>query len=125
MTEASRVKRFLPVNRFVRAVSVAALIAAAAVGASAFVAPNAPPARILGPSAPLDQRSETDNNPPNRGWLRPDQWMQSLGDRLRKTADRILPPGQQLQIRVDDISLAGRLQPVYRPGQQDMRVMKE
>ena len=35
------------------------------------------------------------------------------------------PSGAKLQWPIDDISLAGRLQPIYRPGQQDMRVMKE
>ena len=116
-------KSFLPVNRFVRSAAAAALIAATS--CAAFAAPSEPPARIQVTWAPVEQLSETQNNPPNRGWLRPDQWMKSLGDRLRKTADRVLPPGQQLQVHVDDISLAGRLQPVYRPGQQDLRVMKE
>jgi len=97
----------------------------AAVAVAAFAAPSEPPARIQVTWAPTGQLSELKNNPPNRGWLRPDQWMQSLSDRLRKTADRVLPPGQQLQVHVDDISLAGRLQPIYRPGQQDVRVMKE
>jgi len=117
------VKCFSPVNSLVRAAAATALFAAVAV--AAFAAPGEPPARIQVTWAPIEQLAETGNNPPNRGWLRPDQWMRSLGDRMRKTADRILPPGQQLQIHVDDISLAGRLQPIYRPGQQDMRVMKE
>ena len=116
-------KCFSPVNSLVRAAAATALFAAVAV--TAFAAPGEPPARIQVTWAPIEQLAETGNNPPNRGWLRPDQWMRSLGDRMRKTADRILPPGQQLQIHVDDISLAGRLQPIYRPGQQDMRVMKE
>ena len=116
-------KRFLLASGLIRVLAATALIAGAAV--PAFAAPSEPPARIQVTWAPVDQLSETGNNPPNRGWLRPDQWMKSLGDRLRKTADRTLPPGQQLQIHVDDISLAGRLQPIYRPGQQDMRVMKE
>jgi hypothetical protein len=117
------VKRFLFAGGFTRAIWATALAASLAVAAVA--APSAPPARIQVSWAPIDQLSETRNNPPNRGWLRPDQWMKSLGDRLRKTADRTLPPGQQLEVRVDDISLAGRLEPVYRPGQQDLRVMKE
>ena len=116
-------KRFSLVNSFVRAVSATALIAAVAV--AAFAAPSEPPARVQVTWAPVEQLSETRNNPPNRGWLRPDEWMQSLGDRLRKTADRILPPEQQLQVHVDDISLAGRFEPVHRPGQQDTRVMRE
>ncbi len=107
-------KRFSLVSSLTRIVCVTALIAAVAV--SAFAAPSEAPARIQVTWAPVDQLGETANNPPNRGWLRPDQWMKSLGDRLRKTADRILPPGQQLQVHVDDISLAGGLQPGTDPG---------
>ncbi len=51
--------------------------------------------------------------------------MKSLSDRLRKTADRILPAGQQLRVHVDDVSLAGRFEPVHPPGQQDTRIMRE
>jgi len=119
----SGVKCFSLVKSLGRCAAAAALIGS--IACAAFAAPSQPPARIQVTWATLDQLSETRNNPPNRGWLRPDQWMTSLGDRLRKTADRIVPPGQQLQVHIDDISLAGRLQPVYRPGQQDLRVMKE
>jgi hypothetical protein len=111
------------VKRFLLLAAATALIAV--VAAAAFAAPSEPPQRIQVIWAPIEQLSETRNNAPNRGWLRPDEWMQSLGDRLRKTADRILPAGQQLRVHVDDISLAGRFEPVHRPGQQDMRVMKE
>jgi len=117
------VKRFFPAEGSTRAVW--ALVLAVGLAMTAAAAPSEPPARVQVSWAPIDQLSETRNNPPDRGWLRPDQWMKSLGDRLRKTADRILPPGQQLQVRVDDISLAGRLEPLYRPGQRDLRVMKE
>lgn len=82
-------------------------------------------ARVQVAWAPLEQLSELKNNPPNRGWLRPDEWMQSLGDQLRKSADRILPAGQQLRVRIDDVSLAGRFEPLYRAGQQDVRIMRE
>jgi Protein of unknown function (DUF3016) len=122
-SEVSVVKRFSLIDTVIRAAQVTALVAVVAIAAVA--APSQPPSRIQVSWAPTEQLSETNNNPPNRGWLRPDQWMQSLGDRLRKSADRILAPGQQLRVHVDDISLAGRLEPVYRPGQQDMRVMKE
>jgi hypothetical protein len=121
--EVTSVKRFSFVDSLVRAAQATALIAAVAL--TAFAASSEPPARIQVTWAPTAQLSETGNNPPNRGWLRPEQWMESLGDRLRKTADRILPAGQQLQVHVDDISLAGRFEPVHRPGQQDVRVMKE
>jgi len=122
-SEVSSVKRFSLVDSLVRTAQATALIAAVAV--TAFAAPSEPPARIQVTWAPTAQLSETGNNPPNRGWLRPDEWMKSLGDRLRKTADRILPPGQQLQVHVDDVSLAGRFEPVHRPGQQDVRLMRE
>jgi DUF3016 family protein len=118
-----KVLSLLKARAILRATAAATLIAAVAL--TALAAPSEPPARIQVSWAPTDQLSETNNNPPNRGWLRPHEWMQSLGDRLRKTADAILPPGQQLRVHVDDISLAGRFESPYRPGQQDTRVMKE
>ena len=116
-------KRFSLVNVVVRATQMAALFAAVAI--AAFAAPSEPPSRIQVTWSPTEQLSELKNNPPNRGWMRPDEWMQSIGDHLRRSADRILPPGQQLRVHVDDISLAGRFEPFYRPGQQDVRIMKD
>ena len=116
-------KRFSLVNTIVRVAQATGLFVAASVAAVA--APSEPPARIQVTWAPTEQLSELKNNPPDRGWLRPDEWMQSIGDQLRKSADRILPSGQQLQVHVDDISLAGRFEPFYRPGQQDVRIMKD
>jgi len=96
-----------------------------AVSGSARDEQPAPGARVQVTWAPLEQLSEVKNNPPNRGWLRPQEWTQSIADHLRKSADRILPPGQQLRVHIDDISLAGRFEPLYRPGQQDARIMRE
>lgn len=121
--EVPRVKRFLLVNIAVRTAQTIALFAAVAI--AAFAAPSEPPSRIQVTWAPTEQLSELKNNPPNRGWMRPEEWMQSLGDSLRKSADRLLPPGQQLRVHVDDISLAGRFEPLYRPGQQDVRIMRD
>jgi DUF3016 family protein len=122
-SEVFSVKCFSLVNAAVRVAQATALFCAVAI--AAFAAPSEPPARIQVTWAPTEQLSELKNNPPNRGWMRPDEWMQSIGDHLRKSADRILPPGQQLHVRVDDISLAGRFEPFYRPGQQDIRIMKD
>lgn len=121
--EVSSVKRSLLVDVVIRAAQTSALFAAVAI--AAFAAPGEPPSRIQVTWAPAEQLSELKNNPPNRGWLRPDEWMQSLGDSLSKSAERILPAGQRLRVHVDDISLAGRFEPFYRPGQQDARILKE
>jgi hypothetical protein len=117
------VKRLLLVNSAVRIAQATALFAAVAVAALA--APTEPPVRIQVTWAPTEQLSELKNNPPNRGWMRPNEWMDSIGDHLRKSADRLLPPGQQLRVHVDDVSLAGRFEPFYRPGQQDVRILKD
>lgn len=116
-------KRFSLVNAVVRVAQATGLFVAASVAAIA--APSEAPSRIQVTWAPVEQLSELKNNPPNRGWMRPEEWMQSIGDNLRKSADRILPPGEQLRVHVDDVSLAGRFEPFYRPGQQDIRVMKD
>ena len=51
--------------------------------------------------------------------------MKSLGDYLRIRADRVLPPGQQLQVTIDDITLAGSFDPWHDPVLDDTRFMKD
>jgi hypothetical protein len=75
--------------------------------------------------APDQQLSEVKDNPMQRGWLRPKDWEKSLGDYLAQRADRLLPPGQQLQISVDDIKLAGQFEPWRGPNAQDIRFLKD
>ena len=83
------------------------------------------PARVQVTWAPAEQLSEVKDNQLDRGWLRPSEWMQTLGDHLRKRADRVLPPGQRLDVRIDDIKLAGSFEPWHRPGLQDVRILKD
>jgi hypothetical protein len=75
--------------------------------------------------APDQQLSEVKDNPIRRGWLRPKDWEKSLGDYLRVRADRLLPAGQQLQIGIDDIKLAGSFEPWHGPAAQDIRFLKD
>jgi hypothetical protein len=116
-------KRLQQINISARTALSAAVLALAAV--AAFAAPSKPPSRIEVSWAPPEQLAEVKNNQFNRGWLRTDDWEQRLGDHLRKTADRILPPDQQLQVHVNDISLAGSFEPWHQPGTQDIRILKD
>jgi hypothetical protein len=102
------------------------LLAAAglSVAAAAFARAE-PPARISVAWAPTAQLSEVKDNQMQRGWMRPGEWEQALGDHLRRQADRILPPDQQLQVTIDDIKLAGSFEPWHGPNSQDIRFMKE
>ena len=75
--------------------------------------------------APDQQLSEVKDNPMQRGWLKPKDWEKSLGDHLVKRADRLLPPGQQLQVTIDDVKLAGAFEPWQGPAAQDIRFLKD
>ena len=113
LPEKSRLRNFL----------FAALLAAISAGAAA--ADDKLPTRIQVSWAPTEQLSEVKDNQINRGWMRPSEWMKTLGDHLRKRADRILPPGQRLDVHIDDIKLAGAFEPWHRPGAEDIRFMKD
>lgn len=94
--------------------------------AAAALARSAPPDRIEVTWAPTKQLSEVKNNPSHRGWMRPNDWEEQLGDYLRRQADRVLPPGERLQVHVDDINLAGEFEPWHiEPGMEDVRIMKD
>lgn len=83
------------------------------------------PTRVQVAWAPTDQLSEVKDNPMRRGWLRPDDWKQTLGDYLRKRADLKLPAGQQLEVTVNDIKLAGDFEPWRGPSAQDVRFLTD
>jgi len=83
------------------------------------------PARVQVTWAPTATLSEVKDNQMQNGWLRPEDWMRTLGDYLRTRADRLLPAGQQLQVTVDDIKLAGSFEPWHGPNLQDVRFMKD
>lgn len=101
------------------------LLAAVSFAGAASAAVSKPPERIQVTWAPNEQLAEVKNNQLNRGWLRPNEWEQQLGDHLRKSADRMLPPGEQLQVHVNDISLAGAFEPWHSSSAQDIRFLKD
>jgi hypothetical protein len=83
------------------------------------------PERVQVVWAAPKQLSEVQNNPMRYGILRPEGWMKSLGDYLRVRADRVLPPGQQLQVTIDDITLAGSFEPWHGPALDDARFVED
>jgi len=102
-----------------------ALLAASLAVVAAAHALSPPPERIQVIWAPTDKLSEVRDNQMQRGWLRPEQWMKALSDDLRNRADRVLPPGEQLQVTINDIKLAGSYEPWRRAEQQDIRILKD
>ena len=86
---------------------------------------DALPARVTVHWAPVSELSEVKKNSFGRGWMKPEEWMQTLGDYLRKRADDILPPGQQLDVTIDDIDLAGDFEPWHGPRAEDIRFMRD
>ena len=93
--------------------------------ATAASAVPAPSDRVQVSWAPEQQLAEVKNNQFHRGWLRPKDWMQSLSDHLRQRADALLPPGEKLDVTIDDIKLAGDFEPWHGPDAEDIRFMKD
>lgn len=104
-------------------VVAATCLALAACAAPALMKP--PPDRVQVSWAPNDQLSEVKTNSSQRGWLRPEEWQKALSDNLRRHADRVLPPGQKLDVTIEDIKLAGAFEPWRGPNALDIRFMKD
>ena len=94
LSEKSALRHFL----------LAAVLAAICAGAAAA---EKLPDRIQVTWAPTEQLSEVKDNQINRGWMRPSEWMKTLGDHLRKRADQIPPPTPRPAVHTDDIKLVG------------------
>ena len=75
--------------------------------------------------APTDKLTEVKQNPSQRGQLRPQDWMGELTSYLQRRADKQLPAGDQLDVTIDDIKLAGDFEPWHGPNAQDIRFMKD
>jgi len=112
------------VNTF-SSVRRAALICALTVLAAVAQAKPAPVERVRVSWAPEAQLAEVKNNQFKRGWLRPKDWEESLGEHLQRRADALLPPGEQLEVTIDDIKLAGDFEPWHGPDAEDIRFMKD
>jgi hypothetical protein len=100
---------------------IAFCLAMMASAASAF----ADASRVKVTWAPFDTLSEVKQNQMHRGWLKPEQWTKELGNYLSEHADAQLPPGQRLDVTIDDIKLAGDYEPWRGPDAQDIRFMKD
>jgi len=116
-----------PRRRCCQALAMALFFVAASVAIStnAFARTELP-SRVQVAWAPPEGLTEVRHNPLRHGIMRPEDWMQRLGDYLRVRADRVLPPGQQLQVTIDDITLAGSFEPWHVHARlDDARFMKD
>jgi len=109
---------------FVRLVRFLCLLAITLSAASA-VAREPLPERVQVVWATPQELTEVRSNPMRYGIMRPEDWMKALGDYLRVRADRVLPPGQQLLVTIQDITLAGSFEPWHGPSLNDTRFMKD
>jgi hypothetical protein len=110
------------------ALATALLFAASSsVISSSAIARTELPSRVQVTWAAPGDLTEVQDNPMRYGILRPADWMQALGDYMRVRADRVLPAGQQLQVAIQDITLAGSFEPwhVHAPGLDDARFVKD
>jgi hypothetical protein len=108
----------------VLATAILFVASSGAISSSAFARTELP-SRVQVAWATPANLAEVQSNPMQYGTLRPADWMQMLGDYLRVRADRVLPPGQQLQVTIDDITLAGSFEPWHGPALDDARFMKD
>ena len=81
-------------------------------------------ARVHVTWAPTASLSEVKDNPGHRGWMSPQEWEKRLTDYIVQRADTLLPPGQTLDVKIDDIKLAGGFEPWRGPNLQYVRFMK-
>ena len=86
---------------------------------------NTAPTRVHVTWAAATSLSEVKDNPARRGTLRVNEWQKQLTDYVVRRADTLLPPGQQLDIAIDDIKLAGDFEPWQGPDAQDIRFMRD
>jgi hypothetical protein len=102
-------------------------VATLALSACATTAPREKvmPDRVQVAWAPTEKLSEVRDHPQWRGWLKPDEWQRMLSEHLRKRADVVLPPGERLEVTIDDIKLAGDYEPWRGPNLEDVRIMKD
>lgn len=75
--------------------------------------------------APDSQLTEIKQNPSHHGWLRPNEWKRQLAKSLRRDAQRVLPAGDRLHVKITDIKLAGDFEPWRGPNSQDIRIIKD
>ncbi len=75
--------------------------------------------------APNSQLTEIKHNPMHFGWMRPKEWKNQLAKYLRREATRVLPPGEQLRVKITDIKLAGDFEPWLGPNMRDVRIIKD
>jgi hypothetical protein len=106
-------------------ICVSLLLAGTVVWATAAPSQQPLPDRVQVSWAPTEKLSEVKDNQIQRGTLKPDEWQKMISDHLRKRADATLPPGQRLEVTIDDIKLAGSYEPWRGPNAQDIRVMKD
>lgn len=55
---------------------------------------------------------------------KPEVWLNEFRDTLVRNGDRVLEPGQRLDITITDIKLAGRQEPWRGPAYSDVRVVR-
>ena len=104
---------------------VATLFSFVFVALTSVAASAAPTDRVRVQWAATEQLSEVRDNQMQRGWMRPNEWEKQLGEHLRKRAESTLPAGEQLEVTIDDIKLAGSFEPWHGPAAEDIRFMRD
>ncbi|WP_395680550.1 DUF3016 domain-containing protein [Dokdonella sp.] len=57
--------------------------------------------------------------------MRPAEWLDPLAQHLRKRAERVLPPGDRLEVTFTDVQRAGNYEPWHGPRLDDVRIVRD
>ena len=103
-----------------------AMLAFAALGASATPEPAANASRVeVNWTNPADFSDVREAPGPSIGRTPPEQWLGDLRKYLQRRGDRVLAPGQHLEITFVDVRRAGSYEPWRGPQWDDIRVVTD
>ncbi|HNR92380.1 MAG TPA: DUF3016 domain-containing protein [Dokdonella sp.] len=100
------------------------LFAGLAAASLTIAAAEAPPSRVSVEWSDVASLSET-KEAHGRGWQRGEAWLVDLRKHLQRSAERVLPPGDRLDVTITDIKLAGAYEPWRGSRYDDVRIVKD
>jgi DUF3016 family protein len=114
---------FLRTSRHTALALVAGIALAAGVTAAAHA--GAPSRIHVTWSNPVDFTDTRQSAGSGIGRQSPDEWLGELAKYLQRRADRVLAPGQQLDVTFTDVKRAGTYEPWRGPQWNDVRIIKD
>jgi len=110
---------------FLKTFRHAALALVAGIALAAGVSAAAPSRVHVTWSNPADFTDTKQSPGSGIGRPSPDEWLGELAKYLQRRADRVLAPGQQLDVTFTDVKRAGTYEPWRGPRWDDVRIIKD